>query len=224
MGSKAFEDRILNDLLPAFCNGREFGLEGFRKEWDRIGDREAEDFLRGLDAGLVDHRGRGLYRAPRGTASEQFFWQGRVNVVPRTITLWAEPIITVAVLARLHFDLGWPKHLLGTQSPGWAFDVTAYLPSDSTSEYIACEVKKSVSEVHQLVEFMVHFGQNQPAGEFGGRKENAYRKVKALRKRRPPLFWAVGPNESHVFRMDYDPERVMFKETSDEELRYVDNS
>jgi hypothetical protein len=224
MGLKAFEDRVLNDLLPAFCNARGWGLEGFRREWDRIGDRDAEDFLRGLDAGLVDHRERGLYRAPRSTASEQFFWQGRVNVVPRTITLWAEPIITVAVLARLHFDLGWPKHLLGTQSPGWAFDVTAYQPLDLKNEHIACEVKKSVSEVHQLVELMVHFGQNQPAGELGGPKKNAYRKVKALRERRPPLFWAVGPNESHVFRMDYDRERVMFEQTSGQELRYVDDS
>ena len=54
----------------------------------------------------------------------------------------------------LRFDLGWPKHLLGTQSPGWAFDVTAYQPLDLKNEHIACEVKKSVSEVHQLVALM----------------------------------------------------------------------
>ena len=224
MAWRAFEDRVLNDLLPEFCNARGWGLEGFRREWNRIGDRDAEDFLRGLDAGLVDHRGRGLYKAPRSTASEQFFWSGRVNVEPRKITLWAEPIITVAVLARLHFDLGWPKHLLGTQSPGWAFDVTAYQPPDLKNEHIACEVKKSVFEVDQLVALMAHFGQNQPTGELGGHKKNAHRKVQALRERRPPLFWAVGPDVSQVFRVTYDDELVMLKPTSSEELRYVERS
>jgi hypothetical protein len=222
LASKAFEDRVLNDLLPAFCNARGWGLEGFRREWDRIGDRDAEDFLRGLDAGLVEHVGRGLYRAPRSTASEQFFWSGRVNVEPRPVTLWAEPIITVAVLTRLHFDLGWPKHRLGTQSPGWAFDVTAYQPPDLDSEHIACEVKKSPSELEQLVAFMARFGRNQPSDELRGPKLNAYRKVRSLRLRRTPLVWAVGPNKSHVFRMAYNGELVIFKPTSNQELRYLD--
>jgi hypothetical protein len=222
VGLKAFEDRVLNDLLPAFCNARGWGLEGFRREWDRIGDRDAEDFLRGLDAGLVDHCGRGLYRASRSTASEQFFWQGRVNVEPRTITLWAEPIITVAVLARLHFDLGWPKHLLGTQSPGWAFDVTAYQPRDLKNEHIACEVKKSDSELERLVAFMTDLGRNQTSDEHRGSRLNACRKVEGLRLRRAPLFWAVGPSVSHVFRVAYDDDRVMLEPTSNQDLKYVD--
>jgi hypothetical protein len=170
------------------------GIGRFRKQWDRIGDRDAEDFLRGLDAGLVEHVGRGLYQAPQSKASEQFFWSGRVNIEPRTITLWAEPIITVAVLTRLHFDLGWPKHLLGTQSPDWAFDATAYQSSNLDNEHIACEVKKSDSELEQLVAFMTHFGSNQPSDELRGPKLGAYRKVRGLRLRRAPLFWAVGRN------------------------------
>jgi hypothetical protein len=220
MGSRAFEDRVLNDLLPALCNAREFGSEGFRREWDRIGDKDAEDFLRGIDAGLVEHVERGLYRAPRSAASEQFFWQGRVKVVPRTITLWAEPIITVAVLARLHFDLGWPKHLLGTQSLDWAFDVIAYQSPDPGREHIACEVKKSDSELDRLVTFMEYFGKNEPPAERRGPKWNACQKIRSLRSSQAPLFWAVGPNVNHVFRVRYDGELVLFKPTSSQELRW----
>jgi hypothetical protein len=112
----------------------------------------------------------------------------------------------------------------GYQSPGWAFDVTAYQPPDLKNEHIACEVKKSVFEVDQLVALMAHFGQNQPTGELGGHKKNAHRKVQALRERRPPLFWAVGPDVSQVFRVTYDDELVMLKPTSSEELRYVERS
>ena len=208
MSSQAFEERILGDLLPTFCNDpqRQFALEGFRPKWERISDRDAEDFLLGLDGGLITHVGRGLYRAPRSRASEQFFWQGRKDVTPRTITLWVEPIITVAVLARLHFVHGWPKDLLGTQSADWAFDVTAHLPGDADNEHIACEVKATRTELNQLVHLMEWFGA-EPAASVprSGRELNAFRKVQALRARCPPLFWAVGPAEvSHLFDVRLD--------------------
>jgi len=107
-----------------------------------------------------------------------------------------EPVITVATLARLHFDLGWPKELLGTQSKDWAFDVTTYLSPDHENEYIACEVKKSVAEIDQLVELMSRFGK-VPSPERivtpKARELNAFKKLQALRARRPPLFWAAGP-------------------------------
>jgi hypothetical protein len=108
--SQTFRNRILNDLLPTFCNdpSRLRGATGFKQDWDKIGEIDAADFLRGVDGELVKHEGRGLYRAPRSCAREQFFWSGAKKKSPRPIALWVEPIITVAVLARLHFDLGWP--------------------------------------------------------------------------------------------------------------------
>jgi hypothetical protein len=42
--------------------------------------------------------------------------------------------------------------------------------------------------------------------------------------RRAPLFWAVGPNVSHVFRVAYDGELVMLEPTSSQDLRFVDGS
>ena len=224
MTSTGFEDRILNGLLPTFCNdpSRRWGCDGFRKEWHKISGIDAQDFLRGLDAGLVEHVGRGMYRAPRSHASEQFFWSGLRDIHPRPVTLSIEPIITVAVLSRLHFDRGWPKDYLGTQSKEWAFDVAAYLPSNPTREYVACEVKKTERELEQLIALMRRFGESEPIGDLRKEELNAFRKVKGLRSRRAPLFWAVGPGGINaVFRVIYsDGDLVTFEEAPLAELQY----
>lgn len=224
--SQAFQDRILNDLLPTFCNdpSRAWGTDGFKADWHKISEIDAADFLRGIDGSLVKHVSRGLYKALRSKAREQFFWSGSKKMTPRPITLWVEPIITVAVLARLHFDLGWPKELLGTQSKGWAFDVATYLSSDSDDEYIACEVKKTTAELDQLVALMNRFGKSPAANQpMASKERNAFRKVQALRQRQPRLFWAVGPGGSgHAFRMGYSAEGVVsFQKILFDELHYT---
>lgn len=222
----AFRDRILNDFLPTFCNdpSRSWDAAGFKQEWHKICEVDAADFLRGIDGELVKHEGRGLYRAPRSHASEQFFWSGAKQKTPRAITLWVEPIITVAVLARLHFDLGWPKELIGTQSKDWAFDVTTYLPVNPQVEHIACEVKKSVTEIDQLIEHMIRFGKitDQLVPPKAKKELNAFRKLRALRCRRPPLFWAAGPARSgYAFKVGYSGEGIVsFQKIEIQELGY----
>lgn len=219
---QAFRERILKDLLLEFCKGRPFGADGFNPDWQKVSEVDAANFLRGIDSGLVKHVERGLYRAPRSYASEQFFWSGLKRKIPRPITLWVEPIITVAVLARLHFELGWPKELLGTQTKkGWAFDAATYLSSDSEVEYIACEVKKTTAEIDRLLELMARFGRCSSA-EAAPKEENAFKKLQALRSRRPPLFWAVGPAGSgHAFRVEYsDGGVVSFQEIEIQKLDY----
>lgn len=218
-----FQDRILNDLLPMFCTSRSWSSDGFKPAWDKISEVDIVDFLRGIDGELVKHEGRALYKAARSYAGEQFFWSGsKRKKNPRPITLWVEPIITVAVLARLHFDLGWPKELLGTQTKDWAFDVATYLSNDSDAQYIACEVKKSIAELNKLLELMAQFGKCPPADQILAPNErNAFRKVKALWSYRPPLFWAIGPGgSSHAFRVDYS-EKIGFQEIEIQELDYL---
>ena len=119
---QAFQDRISNDFLPTFCNdpSRAWRADGFKEDWHKISQIDAADFLRGIDGELVQHEGRGLYKAPRSYASVQFFWSGAKQKIPRPITLWVEPIISIAVLARLHFDLRWPKELIGLETKDWA--------------------------------------------------------------------------------------------------------
>jgi hypothetical protein len=224
---QAFKDRILGDLLPTFCNhpSRGWGCEGFKEDWKNVSEKDAADFLLALDAGLIEHQGRGLYQAPKSLASEQFFWSGKKSVLPRPVTLWVEPIITVAVLSRLHFKWGWPKELIGTQSRHWEFDVTAYRASDPSNEYVACEVKKTVAEQDQMVELMQRFSTDRDAGDaLKSTKEiNAFRKLKGLQARRASIFWALGPNGANkVYRMTYtDRGAVIFKSASDEALSYA---
>ena len=145
--------------------------------------------------------------------------------MPRPVTLWVEPIITVAALSRLHFKWGWPKELIGTQSRKWEFDVTAYRASDLSNEYVACEVKKTVAEQDQLVELMLRFSTDRDAGDAlkSSREINAFRKLKGLQARRASIFWAVGPNGANkVFRMTYTDEgAVIFKTASDDALTYA---
>jgi hypothetical protein len=105
MSSGAFKERILSDLVPTFCNdpARNYDLSGFKANFHDIHEADADAFLRGFDAGLTQLDGN-MYRAPRRCAREQLFWEGPKKTVPRPITIWAEPIITIATVSRLHFD------------------------------------------------------------------------------------------------------------------------
>ncbi|MEH6792468.1 hypothetical protein [Parasphingorhabdus sp.] len=116
--------QILTDrLIPEFCSDPNRGLDvaGFQQKSIKVAEEDARYFMMAWNAGLIEHQGRGLYRAPNSAASEQFFWSGSRKAQPRSFTVWLEPVITVAGLARLNFDYGWPTCLIGTQSPDWAF-------------------------------------------------------------------------------------------------------
>lgn len=225
-----FRDRILNDLLPEFCNdpSRAWTTDGFKADWDKISEIDAADFLRGIDGGLVKHEGRGQYKAPRSRALEQFFWSGLVKKIPRPVTIWVEPIITVATVARLRFDLEWPAELIGMQSSDWAFDAATYLSNASEAEYIACEIKKSRAELLQVIELMKQFGSRPPIDrrEVKAKELNAYKKLQALRSRRAPFFFlAVGPGGPafcDAFKVQYDEQDdlVSFEEINYQELAY----
>ena len=94
----------------------------------------------------------------------------------------------MAVLYRLHFKWGWPKDLLGTQSRKWEFDVTAYRASDLNNEYVACEVKKTVAELDQLVELMQRLSAIVTCVMLPKSSRTAFRKLKGLQARHAPIF------------------------------------
>ncbi len=202
-----FCETLYRQLIPQFCDdaARRCDVSTFNKSSVNLSEQDAANFLRALDNGLIHHVGRGLYRAVRSAASEQFFWTGRNVPGLRSFSLWLEPIITVGALARLHFDYGWPEDLIGTQSVDWAFDLVGFLPG-ACSEHIAGEVKKTNAELDQLLMLMFEFGQ-LPVPEApppSGKARNAYKKIAALRERRAPIFWAIGPDgTSKVHRVEY---------------------
>ena len=204
-----FKRRILEDLLPEYCNDptRLWGTEGFRPDWSKVAEPDAADFLRALDGGLLKHIGRGQYVAPRSAAKEVFFWEGRKSIQPRPTSLWMEPVITAAGIARLHFEYGWPIDAIGAQSPDWAFDIVAFRSSTSDSQHIVCEVKKSEREIEHLVNLMQDFAARGVTGEEGlvGPPKNAFRKLRSLQAHKPPIFWALGPDRTgYVYEMSYD--------------------
>jgi hypothetical protein len=195
--------------LPAYCHdpARRYDPSGFKGGLRSLSAHDAADFIYALDSGLVRDIGGGRYRAPRSKATEVLFWEGPKTAIPRTITLWREPVITIAALARLRRDHGWPAALLGLQSADWAFDLVAYVASQSNAIAIAGEVKKSANELVNMVRYLQDFATDpaKVAACQKGAELNAARKWTALAAVRAPLFWAVGPaglSELHSVKYD----------------------
>src|SRR5258706_4324360 len=136
-----FADRLSREWLPTYCGDpkRSYSAAGYRATSNKVTSQDANDFLRALDNGVVVDSGGGRYRMPQSKAGEVIFWEGSKAKTPRPITLWMEPVITIASVARLHLDYGWPKRCLGMQSLKWAFDLTAFLPQNLEAEHIAGE-------------------------------------------------------------------------------------
>jgi hypothetical protein len=222
---KAFDRLITDRLIPEFCQNPKKPLapESFKSETlSNVSEYDARYFLMAIKTGLIEHQGCGHYKAPLSGAAEQFFWEGPKTVQPQLFTLWVEPIITVAGLARLHLDHGWPKRFLGMQPDGWAFDLVAMYPGSQTM-FVACEVKKTAKEVQDLLAFMRELAPDPAAGEpKTGKALNAYKKILGLRKHRPQLFWALGPNGlSKVFHLEYGAGgQIELMPTSESALRF----
>lgn len=193
-----FTRRISNEFLSAYCTARGYAMSGFRPASISVAWEDARDFLRAFECGLMVEAGKSGYRLPRSTATEVLFWEGLRAVSPRPIYLWREPVITIAAVARLHLDYGWPRDCLGMQPPKWAFDFSASLQVPAGAgytEYVLGEVKKSAREVDALIRDMHSLCESEPIAEppRDDRRRNAYRKWRYLRNSDAVLFWAVGP-------------------------------
>lgn len=203
-----FRRRLLSEWLPAFCNDptRAYGTAGFLEDSIRIGPIDAANFLRAIAGGLVEDVGGGRYRCAQSKALEQLFWEHEARKSPRPVTLWLEPIISIATLARLHYDFGWPEERLGTQTRDWAFDLAAYSSGEVPRPIVLCEVKKSRAEIDRLIADLQHHSSAQPGRALSGtaRHVNSYRKWKALRRDRPAFLWVVGPEDyNSVFSLSH---------------------
>ena len=217
-----FERRLRSEWLPAFCNDvkRKFSSEGFVEKSLRIAGFDATNFIRALDSGVVTDFGGGRYRCHRSNAFEQIFWEGRKANVPRPLTLWLEPVITIGTMARLHLDYGWPVEALCMQSKSWAFDFAVF-KQPSASEFIAGEVKKSARELDALMAHMIEFGRlGSDNCDGSAPRKNALKKSQALQLCKAPYFWAVGPdNYTRRFSVAYhDDDTAEFTQVSLEAL------
>jgi pimeloyl-ACP methyl ester carboxylesterase len=195
-----FTQRLHAEWLPTFCRDqrRNYDPAGFKDSSILVSEFDATNFLRALDSGLVvDSERRGRYRCEKSKANEQLFWEGSRKVTPRPLTLWMEPVITIATVARLHLDFGWAAALIGMQPSGWAFDFAAYAADGSDRMVVAGEVKKSRREVDSLVEDLEAYSRADEgiAASDDRRHVNSRRKWDALQHLRAPLLWVVGPDD-----------------------------
>ncbi len=222
-----FSNRLLVDWLPAYCNDskRNYSIDGYKPGSNMVSALDASDFMRALDHKIVTDMGGGRYRMPQSKATEVIFWEGSKTTNPRAITLWLEPIITFATIARLHLDYGWPIDCLGTQSEKYEFDFMAFNPQNLKDEYIAGEVKKSSKELDELLANMTaNYNGAIPdfSADSSGKKKNAYNKLLGLHRCHAPFFWAVGPDgDSRLFEVFYSAEgNISLNKATDAHLYY----
>jgi len=151
------------------------------------------------------------------------FWDGRFSDPRIRMSLWIEPVVTIAAIARLHLDYGWPVECLGMQSSKWEFDLMTFLPSNFDNEHIAGEVKASPKELDALMKGLATCC-SQGVHDCHGEKPvqvNAHKKWSGLMRSRAPVFWALGPNnDSRIFRVNYTDAGISFTGGADEDLRY----
>lgn len=216
-----FRSAVLERWLPAYCHDpkRQYEIAGFRESSMRVTSVDAKDCLRAISGDLVSDGGGGRYRARKSTAFESLFWEGSKTKVPRRITLWLEPVISFASLARLHFDHGWPIELLGTQPKSWAFDIAAHCPVQTSNYRILGEVKKSVREAEALIDDLARMSTGEEAIAV---RANSRKKWIGLLASKPLIVWIVGPSEfSKVFAMTYpSPDSARLVEAAAEALSF----
>ena len=187
-----FKRRLTSSWLRAYCHdhGRQYAEAGFRSDSIDIAEIDGIDCLDAINKGTVFDVGGGRYRAAMSTATEPLFWEGSRSEVPRPITLWREPVITFAAVGRLARDFSWPKHLLGTQPSGWAFDLAAHSPHDPSRYRILGEVKKSAFEFWRLASELQQLALTPRTVKVS---ENTRKKWLAIAELKPRIVWLVGP-------------------------------
>jgi hypothetical protein len=188
-----FAQRLYADWLPAYCRDprRNYDPSGFIAASIKVCEADARDCMAAIDLQVVVDTGGGRFRARRSLTHEVLFWEGFKAIAPRPISLWLEPVITLAALARLHLRYSWPKESLGAQSKDWAFDLAAYGPRDGPPAILG-EVKKSSRELQQLKEDLLRLSDG---GAPESVRTNSAKKWQAVVASRPGLVWLVGPNE-----------------------------
>lgn len=225
-----FTHRLQSDWLPAYCKDakRQYDRAGFKPASVKVTPEDARDFLRALDAEpqLVWDLGGCRFRAHRSACFQNIFWEGPKAVTPRSITLSMEPVITIAWLARLHLDFGWPKECLGTESKKWEFDLVAHRPHSDENEYLAGEIKKTRAELEEMLNHL-RMSCDGPADRdqtgMTRLQKNAHKKYLSLVRRRVRYFLAASPGGlGRLFEVNHEPhDALRLNEVPLGRLRYA---
>lgn len=211
-----FAGRLRSEWLPNYCVARDYAVEGFKGASLRVEPADARDCMAAIEQGVVVDCGGGRYRAARSAADEVLFWEGRRDVAPRPISLWLEPVITFAALARLHLAFGWPKERLASQPAGWAFDVAAYAADDTPT--LLGEVKKSLTELDRL---RADLERLEAGAEPSSVPPNSRKKWNAMLAFRPRVVGLLGPGQKeHVYVPIYTGRGAALQKATSAALQY----
>lgn len=232
-----FVERVRNIYLPTYIanlNQRSIdrvvpGLPlSFNPDEIKTSAETAAGFLRAVDEGPVERRPTSL-GLPRDRP------KGRCPIFDRPTSKGRLPFLNegpldVAAAGLLALDLGWPEERLGFRSRLEYFDISAYGPQDDPMMkdqlVVAAETKWKQSQVDELVEDIMHCGgvgaHERETCEVTVRRRsgNHHNKYRGLIKLRPQLLWLIGPEERHVFRVQYKgSKRVVLVSETEEALR-----
>ena len=128
----------------------------------------------------------------------------------------------MAALAKLHVKFAWPVEYLATQPKGGQFDLAVFRSVSGDAMLIACEAKKTEQEALFLVSELTRLSHENVQIGVGLKNEqrNAFRKLAAIRDRKPDLLWIIGPGEhKRVFQITYEP-HVALHYASEELLHF----
>lgn len=111
--------RIETAYVTKWCSARGMDAKAFRPEYSFLTPEIAEWFLRGVDEEVVVAAARGGFQLPDGSKSGMFE-HGPRKAMPQATRLYAEGLIEVAAVAKLHLRDHWRTEYLSFQSPRYA--------------------------------------------------------------------------------------------------------
>lgn len=188
---------------------------------DHIDDHTIHWFLRGLDNGLFEFRGKNFYWRDRKEKLPHFH-SGKTELVPRPIEkLRLGDWYTLALATRLVEEFGWsPEAVIPERAGKIEFDLV--VEPDGRME-IACEAKSNGKEYRKLIDYLHAHGRDVEGRDRRKSRDNAAKKLGGLYCHAPRLFWAfAGEGNSQVFRVRRSKNAVLLEEVGEAELRCPD--
>ena len=232
-----FVERVRNVYLPTYVANLDRRYIGrvvpghplsFNPDEIETSAETAAGFLRAVEEGPVERR-------PTSFGLPKDRRKGRCPFFDRPTSKGRLPFLNegpigVAAAGLLALDLGWPEERLGFRSRPASFDISAYGPQDDpmmeNQLVIAGMAKWKQSEVRELVEDIPECGglgaHDEETCSVTLRRQsgNHHSTYRGLIKLRPSFLWLIGPEERHVFRLQFKgSKRVVLVPEHEDALR-----
>ncbi len=190
-----------------------------------LDEREAQDFLAGLRAGLfsIDDRGYAqselLPASPAGQDRQKIFMMFWHTDAEKRV-LFREGVCQLAAASALVLEYGWPRDQVRLEPNkadlgGYAYGVDLIVSDRPGGRgVIFGEVKASASALATLMSEIAACGaQGEHDKSTCGRSQHP--KAAVCLAKRPDFFWAVCPGTRKAFQISFNDSAMAFVETDD---------